>query len=129
MPYCHNAFTDLHYVLTALSQVHIHILKTRSGKVFLSAKGDRSFGTFLHYISKKNIAFFSNKAQHLLGSLELLSRKNFFYRLQTNSVKSNILSLVTDVTQHSGRALYLNCFILLNTKIVFAKLPLRKYFL
>ena len=90
--------------------MHIHIWKTHSAKVFSNAKGNRSVGTFFHHISKKNIVFFSNKAQHLRRPLEL---ENLFYWIKTNSVKSDILSLVTDVTQNSGRALYLNFFLLL----------------
>ena len=114
------SFIDLHYVLAALSQVHIHISKTHSPKFFSNATGNKSVGNLFHYISKKNVAFFSNKAQHLRGPLELLSRKNLFYWIQKNSVKSVLLSLVTDVTQYSES---------INKTIVFAKLPLRRYFL
>ena len=81
-----------------------HQAITLAAKVFSNAKGNRSVGTFFHYISKKNIAFFSNNAQHRRGPLELLSRKTCFVGLK-KSVISDILSLVTDVTQNSERTL------------------------
>ena len=118
------SFTDLHYVLATLSQVQIYIFE--NAKIFSDTKGNISVSFIIS--QKKNIAFFSNNAQHLRGPLELLNRTTCFIGLK-KSVKSDILSLVTNVSQNSGRALYLNFFILLVLiKSIFCKITIEKVF-
>ena len=62
----------------------IYIFEKLAALSFFNAKGNRSVGNLFHYISNKNIDFFSNKAQHLRGALELLSRKTCVIGLKKN---------------------------------------------